>query len=79
MSRAAGVNFGFYPASASPASPVPETAAQVAVSRADLWALARAARAMLRATQGRHDTDQFRRSSERLERCLENLPPGVWA
>lgn len=79
MSRASGVAFGYYPSSASPAAPVPETKVQAAVSRADLWALGKAAVAFLRVTESRFDSEQFRRAKERLERCKEKMPPEVWA
>ncbi len=54
-------------------SPPPETPAQLSVSRADLWVAYRALAVLVRATEGRFDSDQFHLAKEEAQRVVELL------
>ncbi len=57
----------------TPLSPPPETSAQLSVSRSDLWLAYRALAVLLRATDGRFDSERFLLAKEEAQRVVELL------
>lgn len=69
----------FMPAPEPEAAVFLETPEQASVTRADLWAVATAARTFFRrVSTGRMDTVHFAKAEEALEKALSDVPVGAW-